>query len=112
MDPIVRAGEPVSANVSEKPKSRAAQLLERASLFYICTLTFKIREKERKKLLAQGPVEDANVVKKRAMARRLPEMAQSIKLFYSKENKSVLSFYKVAKHVASSMQKNPMSEGN
>ncbi len=46
-----------------------------------------------------------------AMAKRLPELIQTLKLLFSKENKTVLSFYKVITNVSESMQRNPMSKG-
>ena len=54
---------------------------------------------------------DASKMKQRAMMRRLPEMAQCIKLHFSKEKKAVMSLYKVAKLVSAGLQKNPVSDG-
>jgi hypothetical protein len=45
------------------------------------------------------------------MLQRMPEMIQSIKLLYAKENRTMLLMFKVCNHLSNSMIKNPISKG-
>ena len=57
------------------------------------------------------PVHNPAVLKENSMLQRMPELIQSLKLFYAKENRNLILIFKVCNHLSNSMIKHPISKG-